>query len=311
MDNQIILSLCIPTNGAIEWILPVIESIYVQEYDTSKFEVVITDNGKNSQLPLYIEKMNYPNLRYKQTNAEGFLNLVTCLEEGKGLFCKMINHRSRLLPGTIEALVNLVLRYKDIQPLIYCSDGVLKKRGEIINCPTDDDFVRELSYYCSWSAGIGFWQNEINEIKSVALNEMFPNTSMLFGVKNASSYVIWNKKYQQMGDESGKGGYDLYETFAVVFLDLINNLRIEKRISVRTFIKVKKDLFVFLRDLYISEAILPTNRSFILRNIAQSMNVYYDSLAHLRMVVSSWVRLPLVLVGACMIKIRRVFGVIL
>ena len=112
MDHQIILSLCIPTNGAVEWILPVIESIYAQEYDTSKFEVVITDNGKQSQLPSYIAKMNYPNLRYKQTDDEGFLNLVTCLKEGKGMFCKMINHRSVMLPESITNMVELVEMYK-------------------------------------------------------------------------------------------------------------------------------------------------------------------------------------------------------
>ena len=305
MDHQIILSLCIPTNGAVEWILPVIESIYAQEYDTSKFEVVITDNGKESQLPSYIVKMNYPNLRYKQTDDEGFLNLVTCLKEGKGMFCKMINHRSKLLPGTIETMIDLVLQYKETQPLIYCSDGVLKNRGEIIDCSTDDDFVRELSYWCSWSAGIGFWQKDLKEIGYIDLNNMFPNTSMLFGCRNESSYVIWNKKYQQMGDETGKGGYDLYKTFGVIFLDIMNSLRINHRITYDTFIKIKKDLFTFLRDLYLSEAILPTNRTFILKNIRQSMNVYYGSTDYIRMVVGAWSKLPVVLTRRGLAKIWR------
>jgi len=305
MDHQIILSLCIPTNGAVEWILPVIESIYAQEYDTSKFEVVITDNGKESQLPSYIVKMNYPNLRYKQTDDEGFLNLVTCLKEGKGMFCKMINHRSKLLPGTIKTMIDLVLQYKESQPLIYCSDGVLKNRGEIIDCSTDDDFVRELSYWCSWSAGIGFWQKDLKEIGYIDLNNMFPNTSMLFGCRNESSYVIWNKKYQQMGDETGKGGYDLYKTFGVIFLDIMNGLRIDHRITYDTFIKVKKDLFTFLRDLYLSEAILPTNRTFILKNIRQSMNVYYGSTDYIRMVAGAWSKLPVVLTRRGLAKIWR------
>ena len=305
MDHQIILSLCIPTNGAVEWILPVIESIYAQEYDISQFEVVITDNGKESQLPSYIAKMNYPNLRYKQTDDEGFLNLVTCLKEGKGMFCKMINHRSKLLPGTIETMIDLVLQYKETQPLIYCSDGALKNRGEIIDCSTDDDFVRELSYWCSWSAGIGFWQKDLKEIGYIDLNNMFPNTSMLFGCRNESSYVIWNKKYQQMGDETGKGGYDLYKTFGVIFLDIMNGLRIDHRITYDTFIKVKKDLFTFLRDLYLSEAILPTNRTFILKNIRQSMNVYYGSTDYIRMVVGAWSKLPVVLTRRGLAKIWR------
>ena len=92
MGNPLLLSLCIPTNGAVKWVMPVIESIYAQGYDLTKFEVVITDNGKDSQLSEHISKLSYPNLRYRQTKDEGFLNLVTCLKDGRGLFCKMINH---------------------------------------------------------------------------------------------------------------------------------------------------------------------------------------------------------------------------
>ena len=109
MDKQPVLSLCIPTNGAVEWILPVIESIYLQRYDNSKFEVVITDNGEGSQLPDYISKMDYPNLRYIQTYDVGFRNLVTSLKEGRGLFCKMINHRSVLLPNSISKFIGLLV----------------------------------------------------------------------------------------------------------------------------------------------------------------------------------------------------------
>ena len=137
---------------------------------------------------------------------------------------------------------------------------------------------------------------------------MFPNASLLLNLRKESKYVIWNKKYEQMGDDAGKGGYDLYETFAVVFLDLLNNLRIEKRISVSTFIKVKKDLFVFLRDLYMSEAILPTNRTFILKNIAQSMSVYYGFLSYRQMIVGAWMRIPVVLIRIFLAKIRNLCG---
>ena len=304
MDKQPLLSLCIPTNGAVGWILPVIESIYSQGYDNERFEVVITDNGKDSQLPVHIAKMAYPNLRYKQTADEGFLNLVSCLKEGNGLFCKMINHRSLMRPGSIADMVSLVEKYKDTQPIIYCSDGNIKSDGDYVECLDTDDFVCHLSYWCSWSAGIGFWHKDIKEIDSIKLNNMFPNASMLFGIRNDSSYVIWNKRYQQMGDESGKGGYDLYETFAVVFLDLINNLRTENRISTKTFIKVKKDLFVFLRNQYINEAILPTNRTFILKNIAQSMSVYYTPSSYRRMVVVAWMRMPIVWVRRCLVKLK-------
>ena len=306
MDNQLILSLCIPTNGAVQWVLPVLNSIYNQKYDLSKFEVVITDNGKSSQLASYLKDYDYPNLRYIVTNDEGFLNLVTSLKEGRGLFCKMINHRSVLEPGTIEEMIELVERYKDSQPVIYCSDGNVKGM-EVIECKDLDQFIANLSYWASWSAGIGFWRKDIEKIDSVELDKMFPNASLLLNLRKESSYVIWNKKYEQMGDDAGKGGYDLYDTFAVHFLDIIKGLLVDGRISRQTFNVVKNDLFGFLTVLYKNEAILPTKHTFILKDIKKSMQVYYGAFGYYRMVVKAYM---MVLCEFCFAVIRKVLKLV-
>lgn len=307
MDNQPILSLCIPTNGAIQWVLPVLNSIYNQKYDLSKFEVVITDNGKSSQLASYLKDYDYPNLRYIVTTDEGFLNLVTSLKEGRGLFCKMINHRSVLEPGTIEEMIELVERYEDSQPVIYCSDGNVKGM-EIIECKDLDQFIANLSYWASWSAGIGFWKKDIEQIGSVELDKMFPNASLLLNLRKESSYVIWNKKYEQMGDDAGKGGYDLYDTFAVHFLDIIKGLLVDGRISQQTFNAVKNDLFGFLTILYKNEAILPTKHTFILKDIKKSMQVYYGTSGYYRMVVKAYLMVPY---EFCFAVVRKVLKPIL
>lgn len=285
MDKQPLLSLCIPTNGAVKWVLPVIDSIYAQNYDNTCFEVVVTDNGKDSELPKHIGKyQQYANFRYYQTKDEGFLNLVTSLKKGNGYFCKMINHRCTMLPGSIEGMVALVDKYKDSQPTIYCSNAMLSLKEEIVECANTDSFVNTLSYWSSWSAGIGFWHKDIEHIDNVVLNEMFPNASLLFYLRGESSYVICNKKFYQTGDDTGKGGYNLYETFAVTFLDLLSILRSEGRIRISTFIKVKKDLYHFLRRLYLSEVLFPTKHTFILENIEEYMAVYYGDYYYKQMV---------------------------
>ena len=307
MDNQPILSLCIPTNGAVQWVLPVLNSIYNQKYDLSKFEVVITDNGKSSQLASYLKDYDYPNLRYIVTTDEGFLNLVTSLKEGRGLFCKMINHRSVLEPGTIEEMIELVERYEDSQPVIYCSDGNVKGM-EIIECKDLDQFIANLSYWASWSAGIGFWRKDVEKIASIELDKMFPNASLLLNLRKESSYVIWNKKYEQMGDDAGKGGYDLYDTFAVHFLDIIKGLLVDGRISRQTFNVVKNDLFGFLTVLYKNEAILPTKHTFILKDIKKSMQVYYGTSGYYRMVVNAYLMVPY---EFCFAVVRKVLKPIL
>ena len=291
MDNQPLLSLCIPTNGAVQWVLPVLDSIYNQNYDLSKFEVVVTDNGRDSQLGTHIKNYTFSNLRYIPTTDEGFLNLVTSLKEGQGLFCKMINHRSVLEPGTIEEMVELVKRYKDSQPIIYCSDGNVKG-PEVVECKDLDQFIARLSYWASWSAGIGFWKKDIEHISSVELDKMFPNASLLLNLRKESQYVIWNKKYEQMGDDAGKGGYDLYDTFAVHFLDLMKGLLDGGRICQKTFDIVKNDLFEFLTVLYKNETILPTKHTFILKNIKKSMEVYYGTSGYWRMVIKAYLMVP-------------------
>lgn len=293
MDKQPLLSLCIPTNGAVEWVLPVIESIYAQGYDVEKFEVVITDNGKDSKLPVYIQKMTYPNLRYRQTTDEGFLNLVCCLKDGKGLFCKMINHRVHLLPGAIEELVALIDKYKETKPIIYCVNGFLEKAPEVIECPNIDSFIREMHYWCSWSAGIGFWQSDIEHIDDVKLNFMFPNASLLFSLRENASYVVWNKKYQQMGDDAGKGGYNVFETFGITFLDILSDLRRRERLSLDTFLFVKKKMYEYVCRLYYQEILMPTKHTFLLDNAPKYMGVYFSNCDYWKMVILCGVKAPL------------------
>lgn len=292
MDKQPILSLCIPTNGAVEWILPVLESIYSQGYNNEKFEVVITDNGKDSQLPEHIAKMEYPNLRYRQTSDEGFLNLVTCLKDGKGQFCKMINHRSVMIPGSIAEIVDVVEKYKDTQPIIYCADGNAKVNSECFECENLNSFILHLSYWCTWSAGIGFWQKDISNIDKIELLAIMPNISMICDIRQESNYVIYNKKYQQMADDAGKGGYDVFLTFGVTVLDYLSAQRAKGRITIKTFISVKKDMYGFLSNLYFNEVVMPTKHTFVLHNIADSLEVYYGRYYYRKMVLSAYLRVP-------------------
>lgn len=138
--SDLLLSICIPTNGISQWIIPTLRAIYSQDVDTDLFEVVITDNGRNSTLVDDLSIFHYTNLRYIRTEDEGFLNLVTALKSGNGLFRKMLNHRSIILPGTINHWLEIVSKYKKDKPIIYFSDNQLKKGG-FITCPNLDAFI--------------------------------------------------------------------------------------------------------------------------------------------------------------------------
>lgn len=291
MDKQPILSICIPTNGVVEWVIPVVNSIYAQGVDNSLFEVVITDNGGKDILGNTLAQYDYPNIRYFKTTSQGFINQVDAFEKCSGLFCKMLNHRSRMIPGSIDALIDLVRRYEDDKPIIYCAEGNAKG-GEIIECANIDEFVCSLSYWVSWSAGTGAWKTDLTDLREKISNKMFPHMLFLFGLRENSKYVIWNANYEIMADDAGKGGYDLFYTFGVTLLDILTDLRVNESITTETFILVKNDLYKFLCRLYLNEILLPTKHTFILQNIKESISVYYGGYYYLKMILHCIIRLP-------------------
>ena len=92
--NEPVISLCLPTNGIIEWVFPVLDSIYDQEVDEELFEVIVTNNGDDMR---FHEKMEmyanqHKNLIYKKTDAYLFHNQLEALSLACDSFFKFVNH---------------------------------------------------------------------------------------------------------------------------------------------------------------------------------------------------------------------------
>ena len=69
--RDILLSLCIPTNGIAEWVFPVLDSIYNQKSDERKFEVIVSDNGVNEDFKCHMEcyALKHDNIIYRRTKS--------------------------------------------------------------------------------------------------------------------------------------------------------------------------------------------------------------------------------------------------
>lgn len=296
-----LLSLCIPTNGRVDWIGPLLSSIYSQQVDNSLFEVVITDNARNPELEKAVAALAQPNLRYYPTDSAGFTNQVDAFEKCSGIFCKMLNHRCVLLPGSIDKLIGLVREYQDSKPLIYCGNGHVKGPS-VIDCPDMDSFVRNLSYFSSWSAGTAVWRDDMKGMREKPVNSTFPHTLFLFQLREESRCIIWNVPYQYLQDDAGKGGYNPFEAFGITFLDIIRGLKEEKRISEDTFQSVKKDVFSFLEFFYFNEVIRPTKHTYVLTDIRKIVSTNYGKGAYLKIVLHSLFVAP---VNMVIDKVRR------
>ena len=287
-----LLSICIPTDGNSKWLIPTLRGIYAQNIDISLFEVIITDNGQNSSILSDLAPYRYDNLHYIKTNDIGFLNLVTSLKSGNGILRKMLNHRSIIIPGTIERWLHIAKQYEVSKPMLFFTDFQMKK-GTCIECHGLDFFLSNLSYWSSWSAGLSIWDIDVDKLDVIELNSMFPNASILFNLRENTDYVICDEKYQEMQDETGKGGYDLFHTFAVEYLDILSELRIHKRISEKTFIFIKRDLLKFLANWFCVLIYHKDEYTFMNRNIKQSILIYYSKWDYMYFYLSSYLILPI------------------
>lgn len=282
MKGNLKLSICIPSNGTVKWVLTALEGIYSQDCDPDCFEVVLTDNGPSDELEKAVAGLHYPNFTYRRTTSEGFLNIIDSIKLGRGLLCKVLNHRAVLLPGAIQHWLDLVEKYKDERPVIYCMAGLLKS-GPLVECENFDSFVARMSYWSSWMAGLCVWDSDKPALESIQYDTMFPNTSLLFEMRQESRYVIDNVPFFTPQDDSGKGGYNFFRTFAVDYLDILNALRKKGRISLDTFVKVKGELYVFLTDRYYKEVFSKSAHTYDLSDIDRSMEVYFTKAEYRKM----------------------------
>lgn len=281
MESSLVLSLCIPTNGVLEWINPVINSIYDGISDYRKFEVIVTDNGNDESFEKAMKTFseNHSNFRYYKTNAYMFLNQIEAFKLAKGQLIKFVNHRSMMRPGAVEYLISYAENNSVNKPVTYFSNGVLALGKSINRYASFDDFVSNLSYYSSWSGGTAMWKSDFEKFDlNAEFNHLFPHTDLIFFNKTSKEYIIDNSLIMKdiPADVTKKGKYDLFNAFAVEYPRIIENLMNEKYISQKTFESVIRKNREFVNRLYFDYIFRKLPCSYDLSGFEKSIGVYYS-----------------------------------
>ena len=276
--NNPILSLCLPTNGIIEWVFPVLNSIYAQNADEKLFEVVVTNNGDNEKfhemMVTYAEK--HKNLIYKKTNAYMFHNQLEALKLGTGHYLKLINHRATMIDGAVNWMLKMVNDNLDEKPVMYFSNGVMERNYLLNNF---DDFVRCLGKYASWTTGVGIWKFDYEKLPAdIKVDKISPHSCILFANRDNNKYKIIDNIFCEEieKDNSKKGTYDLFKAFGVEELTITQNLYIDGDITAATLKKVKNDYRKFVADLYWDFMIRRKPCSYKLSGFDDAMGIYFN-----------------------------------
>ncbi|KQB41542.1 glycosyltransferase [Flavobacterium aquidurense] len=284
--SEIFLSICIPTNGRIEILKKTLDSIYDDcEVNYLDFEVILSDNSTNNELVLLLESYKkYPNIVYSKTTCEGFLNSANALKMGNGLFLKLHNNYTILNKGSLSQMISFIKANKNIEPLVFFTNGHLNEH-DIKLFDSFDLFSSKLSYWNSWSTGFSMWKKDLDKYSNEELNPMFPQTSLLLLLSNKKTFVINDITLFNNQEVPRKGGYNLFKTFCIDYLSIINEAKQKKIITLNTFKKIKKDLFYnYLVISYYNTKIKQNDYTFELLDIRKSVAPNY-SISHYYLLV--------------------------
>ena len=280
-ESRPLISLCIPTNGVIEWVFNSLESIYQQNVSNDLFEVIVTDNGNNLDFENEMRKyaLSHENVLYAKTDAEPFVNEIEAYKRARGHFIKYLNHRSLLLPDSLNRYIAFVRDNWENRPIVYFANGVLNGRKDVRRLDSFDLYIRELSYFSSWSTGMAFWKDDFDKvIFKEDLDKLFPHTAILFNERDRKEYIVDNQVYlgEQNPGSIPKAKYDLFYAFAVDYPSLLLELRRQGAISTQTFLCVKNELLRFIIYQYYSFCIKKKPCSYDLNSFKESIKVFYS-----------------------------------
>ena len=277
-----LVSLCIPTNGVVEWVFPVLDSIYNQSVDNALFEIVITDNGNNVVFKKNIQDYLkiHTNIVYAETQALPFVNEIESYKKASGELIKFVNHRTKLVEGTLQRMIDYVESNREIKPITYFSNGVLKMSKDKHEFSSFDEFVKNLSYWSSWSTGMTIWKSDFDKLPEDVseFNELFPHTNVLFDVRDRGKYVVDNSIiFDEIPQgKKPKGDYDLYYAFGVEYPCIIKNLLEDGSITKQTYKYVLDKNLEFIASLYWQYNIKKGYCSYDLSGLEDMFGKYYS-----------------------------------
>lgn len=280
MSENILLSLCLPTNGVAEWCIPVIESIYKQNVNNELWELVVTNNGNDDEFDKIIENYcdSHKNLVYKKNKSILFDNQIESLKAARGEFLKFVNHRAVFVDGALNWMVETIRENIKTKPVIYMSNGSLKLESAF-KTDSFDEFVRKLGKYASWTTGVGVWKSDFIKIASNhKYNYISPHSDILFNETCRGAYIIDDKKwfFEIDKNHSKKGKYDLYKTFIVDEPGITNDLFVKNKISKKTLMYVKKSYENLVAGFYVKFNIFKEPCSYDISNFYKyAINNYF------------------------------------
>lgn len=284
-DNQILLSICIPTFNRARSLDLTLDSITKQSIfrDSNKIEIIVSDNCSTDETQFIVNNYQekFPNKIIYSKNDFDYddKNFEKVLSLGSGLFLKLNNDTLVHNSNSLFHILELINENIDNKSILFFTTGILLKES-VIKGDGLSEFINLTSHFCTWIACFGIWKSEFDKINN--FNECSDmkliQVDILFKLfNNTTNFVIDDRKLFSPIPASRKGGYDLVTIFLDNFGQLLNKQVGLKKITVRDYDIVMKRVIDDFLSFWLAKAYFDRNNYFfVMSNPIFRLNKYYN-----------------------------------
>ena len=284
-NNQILLSICIPTYNRANQLENTLKSIINQNIftSTSKIEIVISDNCStddtavivNKYLQLYAEKITYSRNDFNIADK----NFEKALSIGKGLYLKLNNDTLKHQSNSLDLIVSLLENNINEKPIIFFANGVLHKHGKIEGEGLSF-LINTTSFYTTWIATFGIWKEDFlcftNFNKSSHLQ--LTQVDVLFDLVKIKKKVIIDDEILFIPEVvTKKGGYDIVTVFLDNYSYLLKQLVESNDINKEVYHNAMDRIINEFLTIWLAKSFVDyKNYNFILNSPLKRINKFYN-----------------------------------
>lgn len=267
--NEYILSICIPTYNRADVLKTTLSNLICEDsFLSGLVEICVSDNASTDNTRVIVTELSakYQNIKYHRNERTTFIeeNFKIVMSMANGEFIKPLNDYADYIPGKLDLMIELIRENIIEKPVIYFSNGSVKKKEEIIFCKDFDKFVEDSSYYITWISSAGYWRSDFNSIQIplYSSNDFFWAAYWMLKYASQKRTIIDNRVYFKTIDLKSKGGYDFFYAFGVMYLPLYQEYLSNKKLRVSTYRKLKKLLFMKFLSNYYDMIVIQKNTKF-------------------------------------------------
>ena len=176
MNNETLLSICIPTYNRVDLLEKTILSIVSDSIflNTNLVEIIVSDNCSTDNTgevcSKYAQKFPDKFFYYRnEYNIGGDKNILKSLSYGKGKLLKLNNDYCFYIDGALEKILNIILKNIDEKNVLFFSNSLNKsvstKKSFI--CNSLDEFVSKVSHRSTWIGAFSIWKSDYDKLKDI------------------------------------------------------------------------------------------------------------------------------------------------